>query len=530
VKPLPQVCQTTGQVTCSNLTDISVFPQNTNVEFTNIFDNQIDFARVDYLALEYVLITADPPPPPPTITSIRLGGNLPYIAVPVQSVGNSEVIYAGANVGDEPLVTSIAEGPINILVGMVAEAIPQYSIGTPLITNEAVTELNDLYVDFFSDSVPWAAADLGSLGSRFRLEEQLSDTSITMPNQVSLLQVGSTLTFEQITGPGHSTYAVENIASVAVKENSLIVRPIGDAPSPADFDLPPDQIAPNLWGSAICVNGFVNEHPSVNFSLEALMSDGSVIPLGSFVFKISLAFNAFPFDFVERSPAYLEFDQKRILWTLPFPPWIHGDVQAAYGVAWAPIQPPTVTKITPSNSGALHPDSHHLVQPGEHQFFTASTFFNFMTGAITASADPPPLPPTNLEVTPMAPLTTEAARRRTRCAPRYEIAPYNNKRPRIGLTLTPTYDNLMQIICSELEVDRTAGAYSSQLLAVVPFDYSELADGYYLIKIPVNSLVWRKLADVHVRNLTFGIYNGVGVFHPALIGQPFTVTLGLRYI
>jgi len=42
--------------------------------------------------------------------------------------------------------------------------------------------------------------------------------------------------------------------------------------------------------------------------------------------------------------------------------------------------------------------------------------------------------------------------------------------------------------------------------------------------------VWRRLADVHLRTLTFGLFNGLGELHPSLLGQPFNVTLGLRYL
>jgi hypothetical protein len=99
-----------------------------------------------------------------------------------------------------------------------------------------------------------------------------------------------------------------------------------------------------------------------------------------------------------------------------------------------------------------------------------------------------------------------------------------------AVSLTPTIDNVLQIVCNELEIDRTAGASSSQILAVVPFDYTQLSSNFYLIELPTNSLIWRRISNRHIKNLSFEVFNGNGDPHPALVGQDYVVNLQIRFL
>jgi len=499
-------------VTCSNLTDLSRFPLNTNVEFTNIFDNQIDFARVDYLALEYMLVTTAPPPPP-TVVQVRLAGGAPNVQLAVNWAGMRFVATRTTN------TVGTNEGNLKLNVSLSNGSLPQFGTGDPLNSPTLVEALAAEYNDFFSapdlfDVLPLDVTDAGSFGTYVKLAPAVAGARY--PSQMGTLRplpVGLVTVGGFIDGAA-GRYADGVFTYSTIPPNMLAVQPVSTWDRALVHAALPS-IEGNLlqaWPNG-CF-GIKNDSvpPTVNgtIALEAVMSDSSVIALGTWQLTVGVNRPSWPSS----------TGSQRLVMGLPWPNFEYGDNYDGLGVIYGGGPPPLNAigdhvYVPPAHSNL---EFYHGPQLAPYDYSSdpgaASTLVRLLSAQVTQISGP---------------VSTTLALPDPRCAPRYERAS-GRKRRKALVGSTPTYDNLVQIICDELEVDRTAGAYSTQLLAVVPFNFAALTTGYYEIRVPVNSLVWRRLADVHLRTLTFGLFNGLGELHPSLLGQPFNVTLGLRYL
>lgn len=484
------------------------------MEFTNIFDNQIDFARVDYLALEYMLVTTAPPPPP-TVVQVRLAGGVPNVQVAIN--------WGGMRFVATRTTTTVAanEGNLKLNVSLSNGSLPQFGTGDPLNSPALVEALAAEYNNFFSapdlfDVLPLTVADAGSFGTYVQLAPAVagarypSQMGTLRPLPVGLFTVGGFI--DGVAG----RYADGVFTYSTIPPNMLAVQPV----STWDRALVHTAL-PSIEGDLLQAwpNGCFgiksdSAPPTVNgtIALEAVMSDSSVIALGTWQLTVGV-----------NRPSWPSLTgSQRLVMGLPWPNFEYSDNYDGLGVIYGGGPPPlnaigNHVYVPPAHSNSQF---HHGAQLAPYDYSSdpgaASTLVRLLSAQVTQISGP---------ATTLAPLPDP------RCAPRYERRSASGRKRRKALVgSTPTYDNLVQIICDELEVDRTAGAYSTQLLAVVPFNYAALTTGYYEIRVPVNSLVWRRLADVHLRTLTFGLFNGLGELHPSLLGQPFNVTLGLRYL
>jgi hypothetical protein len=491
------------------------------VEFTNIFDNQIDFARVDYLALEYMLVTAEPPPPP-TVVSVRLAGGAANVGANIFR-SNWYVSFRLAGGGG---ANSAPIGNLDLTVRLANSDIPQLVTGDPLNSPALVAAATQAYTDFFTDpdvfdTLPLTIHDNGSFGTHVKL--------VSPPGGTRYPSQRGTLTFIPI-GLGTINNLINGTAGVdgvyaegvynytAMNPNALAVVPTTTwdaAFVQTNFLTTYNRLLSasegGCWGLA-CANSFPLE-VGVPIELEALMSDASVVPLGKWQLKLAnLSVGRWP-SIIGGSSA------NDLVIPMPFPNNQYAAHYDGLAVIWPGSPPlnaiPPHSVITPVHNAHFHmgaddfPPYDYTSDPR-----ATSSLFKLFDASIAFEAPP----------------AAVASPRRALCAPRYERSSHRKRKQLALVGSTPTYDNLVQIICDELEVDRTAGAYSTQLLAVVPFNFAALTTGYYEIRVPVNSLVWRRLADVHLRTLTFGLFNGLGELHPSLLGQPFNVTLGLRYL
>lgn len=517
-KRLPEVCQPTGQVTCSNLTDVSKFPLNTNVNFTNVFDNQIDFARVDYIALEYIMVTPGPAPPP-TVTEVRFAsvGSEPKVptecTLPVKSSGQIAVQATWETIPGFTNHVNFNEGPIDCSLVFAAADIPQLITGRTLVTPTDINDAINLYNNTLNASLPKVSLrDNGSFGTYVKLvaiPHPTLDPQI-MPNTVSTLKtIHPTLTEEMDETRDYSPATALNLNRPNENMGTLTLQPVTTWTKDA-FPTTEHGMSAILGWALVFTNKnetWENSNPSTVFALEALMSDGTTRALGSYRWSANIP----PNIGVMPKALYGALSQEyisgaSIIAPLPWPQNFHEaydtNILNIFWWGWP------LNDVAPS---IRHYDGGPNLQTNtevDEQTPTAAPMSIFLLTSAMSS---------------LTYMPTEQQRTTKPPKPRFE--------PYAKLSApTPTYDNIVQIICSELEVDRTAGSYNAQMLSVVPFNFAALASGFYLINIPVNSLVWRRITDVHIRSLTFGLYNGLGQPHPALAGQNFNVTLGLRYL
>lgn len=495
------MCQNTGQLTCSNLTDISKYPNNTNVLFTNVFDNQIDFSRVDYLALESVMVTTAPPPAP-TVLVVGFGGAVPGVSNTYTNTHPLFVVLAAAGVAYEK-----PEGDINVTMTLPQTSIPQLLTGQTLQNPTEIQAAFEAYSAAFSDPTNLAVtmSSTSSLGTYLSLQVNTDGQYPTTHMNYTLPQVSGELIECR---PDGGEFDV-------LRPGTLTVEPVGnwDNSMYATFGAPTNFFLQEGDQAFLAMHKTpdpVFSGSTTAFTLQATMSDASVVPLGRFSFGC----NVDPNPSVASQTMAKYGDQYTFVMglQLPYTGLFDGSNPKwdGHGIFWRGSPP------NPTSSSELPPHTnitHQLMQPST----TADTYAIFDDIHVRPSS-PPELPEPRRMGLP------------TRIAPRFEAEAEAPPHKRIKLAApTPTVDNILQIVCSELEVDRTAGSYSTQLLAVVPFDFAQLTTGFYHIPVPVNSLVWRRLADIHVRSLTFGIFNGYGEPQAALAGQDYTITLGLRY-
>jgi hypothetical protein len=503
-------------LTCSSLTDISQFPENTNVEFTNVFDNQVDFADVTFLALEKVWITTGPPGPPPTIATLQwAAGQLQtLLATPITEIGFASRVPGGT---PNPY-KSVTDGSFNFNLIVQNSNLPSWANGRTIQTDEErdalILELQTWFeggsqyfsvVDSTSGMNTYMSVVSDTVSNSVFLNSTTSLDGTNLPDIDSSNGFGSIKTGPQPLGLRPNTGAYDNTLYTSMGVTSDFLSDSGMWMISA----------PSGWSIS----------PGTN-TLVAVMSDASVVPLATVKLDAHMGFVVPPGE-TQPPPATAPFA------FLPFA----GEFQDQ--LLWDDNEN---YKQQPFDFLSFHGAGANVANAGpaaENPLFAID-------------AHPMPL---SWNFTVESLVTTRAAvaapMRRSRQSRPLLRGPYGPKpavsKPikysyyenddtttpglrALNLAATPTYDNILLITCNELVVDRLAGSSSTQLLAVLPFDYSLLALGFYNIPIPVNSLVWRHLADKHIRTLTFKLYNGLGEPHPALAGLNFTTTLQLRYL
>lgn len=517
-------------MTCTSLTDISQFPDNTNVLFTNVFDNQIDFAHVDNMGLSKIWFTATPPPAP-TITSVGFaaGANLTSL----NETGQVRLFYL--NGSDLSTYETDRFGPLRLALGFANASIEQFGIGDTIRNATELANISNTYASFFTSE---AAKKLITV---------TNDNSFAGSTLVGLA-VGTTqndeleaMHFSAVNNQDNSATADTNLHRDTATNvymagpANLVLRPLVDW-TPAQIlplltNTPPDPPVPALTLLTSMFYLSVSElemwqsTPTVHLDLVATMSDASLITIGT----VTLVPNPQPCPLPPPGSAANELIKSRQTMVCPLP-WPTLDIprEQTWPLMWSDRGFNRQVVSGATGAGSLMEQStantvdYSLQEPfaPEIEFGPASSI-----ASTYQLVRPEPTRGINRNI-------LHRCRRRRRNLAKGPCRYTPSTQPlSLELYLPPvsTYDNLLQIICNELEVDRTAGSQSSQLLAVVPFDYTQLASGFYQISIEVNSFVWRRLADQRLRTLTFGIFNGLGEPHPALAGNNFVTTLQIRF-
>lgn len=501
-------------MTCSSLTDLELFPSNTNVEFTNVFENQIDLARVESIALASILITAKPPPPP-TLVSVELAdpneaelaaSTIEWTDVQMGSAMHhhddgayKEWIYKYLP-PDGTLTATLKFNPIDL---------PQYGVGNivnqPSDLDDVVRMYEESWVPLFSTPGDVLATKHGGneiLNYKLKLDEiwtysgqnlEISDSDvrlITCDNTLSDTDVDTVINgFE-----GH-----RQLCGWKNLPNPSITFP-AEGWKAAGLSMWADSLELGMENEGfgfLCYDR-VNLNPAI-VDLVGVLSDGSRITMAKLTLLAYIVDSHF-YNTGARIP-------QAILTTLPFPGDLAG-LTRVLGSNWDPNALEPIMGINMANKNPVETE---------------------LQGYLTREYGKIYLPNVQIESLVRAKKPTKMAARQLKTRMGYR--PYGDRHiPKPLGVPTVTYDNLLQILCSELVVDRTAGSYSSQLLAVLPFDFTKLATGFYEIKVPVNELVWRKMSDVNIRSLTFGLFNARGQPHQALAGEDYVVTLQLRYL
>jgi hypothetical protein len=515
-KDIPEVCQATGQITCTSLTDVTLYPTNTNVEFTNVFDNTVDFARVDNVALSKIWFTTSPPGPLPVVLDVAFIGSLDAT---IQSKNSSTQL---AVVGDSEIFsnTGAAVEPFGLRKTITFAPPPQFGIGLQLPDSESIQELGLQYQGFYNnpENLSFTVTDAGSFGDSLSSPVVAGTTTTSHMSYWDPSIPGPIPAFGHPRQKSYRTGVYNMIDGHVVKPNVHWGTNITNSVIGAPLALNHGRYTYAVLATDISEDEPLYDPASLSGQLVANMSDGSTILLGTLVFELN------PQEFNPPTPEmaeYLASIKCRIVCPLPWPIVdLEGPDPSQFAIIYRgtsepPVGGPPLTSVG-NQIDAIVTDiiDYNIVAPDS--FFEPVVPTTFSSRAVVQK------------------LTPAALLLRKRAPVRYCTA-YIKKRfnslsiPR-SLSATPTVDNVLQIICNELEVDRTAGSQSSQLLAVVPFNYALLASGFYEIPIETNSLVWRRLADIHIRSITFGLFNGIGDPHPALAGQEFVTNLQLRYL
>jgi len=420
-------------------------------------------------------------------------------------------------------------GTATVAVRVNRSGLKQLGVGMFANTPEAIAEVRTLYsaalvpdVNNAFDGAALAIDDAPTTTGLVKAELVHAETSDT-PRQASMYSVAAPNQILVHPGPAQEEYVWPSCQLVPHDAKKVYFTLVDANPYTA-VGFPGDNFidANSLVAAIADSTSLAAAFPPVTLTLRATMTDGSQVVLGD------------PFTWTQLTSAYpvpgiLTTDPTwAVLQPLPFLSW-ENQHHSPHPIWWAEIAP-TITLS--SVEGPLLPIDNPM--PGTPNVFRETTY-----------------PPQDEQLALYGhrqnifhqPLiggqSSQPPKRKTLAA----FSKFPNQRTRYGHISEPyaasaaplaapiaTYDNILQIICNELDVDRTAGSSSSQLLAIVPFDFTKLSSGFYNINVPVNSLVWRRMADIHIRSLTFGIFNGRGDPHPALAGQPYVVTMQLRYL
>lgn len=460
----------------------------------------MNFSDVTFLALEKAWFTTGPPGPPPTIAALQWqgGGNLnQLLATPI-----TEIMFTGYTDPPAPdpslqFSHTIADGDVSFQFTVTSAQLPTWANGRTLDSNEARNQLvADLQNWFASDQQYFSVTTGGSIGTYVGFSNSHTGpleyaNSTQLENGVPAADVSN----PKAILPDKGTFPIYVLPTAAYDTSLYTTMGVTTLYHKTGWW---GLRAPSGWSST----------PGVKV-LEALMSDASTIPIATITFDSLMHFTTIPLETPPPADTILPFI------ALPWP----GDTTTAQ-VVWDDLNNPL---NTPMNLIYNAPGTK-VTDPGEPD---ADGQCSVLAQALPVNWNwtIEPILTTTLTIPP-------TIKRKRLQASLYYGGPYGKRAAQTlaAIGATPTNDNLLLITCKELVVDRMAGSSSSQVLAVMPFDYAVLALGFYVIEIPVNSLVWRHLADKHIRTLTFELFNGLGDPHPALAGLNFTTTLQLRYL
>jgi hypothetical protein len=531
---LPVVCQATGQLTCTSLADTGesgAFPNNTSTVFSNIFDSSSDFATVQYLGLSAIMLTT-PPPTPPTVVSIAA------IFDPSTTISASSELTLAITTP-----TSFLPGPLQVERIVInfdfnTFAIPQFGIGNIIrgptdiqeLQHEARLELDgQLFVPIVSIDPSSTLSNI-SIGSPTSvMVEETVCSGYTVP--------ANTAHFESYSTPPRSDMVI--IPSVTFTPDNVSALVGG-------FDYS------GTWRAVHIGTPWSYSPAKLEFNLIANLSDSTTVPLGTY------SVIARAEDWFGPPPSLSTFNGgdpgpgQRWRWCIggpvgpaqtsplvtPLSPidWNFGK----YGTNVANVTATVATfKRTWTGSSPSVGSSGRV---GEWYYLRT----NLVGGPPFYSIQPSPQRPlVHRRLCAGGPYKSHANRRTlvkhdrlytTKSLTRAIDALSDDDKERLASSITlyaapiATYDNLLQILSNELETDRLAGSNSAQVLAVVPINTAELiANGFLYIPIPVNEFVWRKLSDIHIKAITFELYNGAGAPPSYLEDNAFVVTLQLRY-
>lgn len=485
---LPETPQPTGQLTCSSITDVSTFPKNTSYLFKNIFDSRLNFDTVEYLALSTVTFTTPPPAPPPTIVSVGTADPLTFSFVLPLILGFTTN------------VPSLAPLPGDTLSVIFGADVPQIGIGEQLLTDEDKQALFTLYQETWDGAIT-TIADGGSLSNK--IVPTFNTAAVTV-NNVFALSSGYLANNPDHAWPDN---APPTLSELGFKEfnmppqNLTLTSALGTADVVSLF---PSITFPTVGKIGLALF-FDSVNPiTVTTTLQATMSDASVVPFATISLKCDLRDCSTVLN-------YPNIGNKTLLTMLNYP-------IATPSPQTVPIFP----KVGFENGEVLIPGVG-VICPGltcfaSHTSSSVGFQGSFAEGSLTMSLIPSLYSGAGVrEWIPIERPIFDRPKKRMKLLGTY-AAPI------------PTYDNILQILCDQLEVDRLAGSAAAQILAVVPFDFSQLASGFYKIDIPINSLVWRKISDINIKDITFQLANGIGEVPSYLDTSQYVVTLGLRFI
>jgi hypothetical protein len=533
---LPIVCQATGQLTCTSLADTGengAFPNNTSTVFSNIFDSSSDFSTVQYLGLSGIMLTT-PPPVPPTlisiaaefdggINSIQADSLLTLYAIQLFSNGNSGAIEGATDA--ERLVLNLTYD---------ATATPQIGIGTILRGPNDYIELQRLVQSTMAGAklVPTISVDSSSI---------LSNITIGAPTAVM---------YEESLFSGYTTTPTSGLAFEASERppvSELVIIPsttftVANVSAQLDgFNYS------DTWRVLHAGTPWAYSPSTLEFNLIGTLSDSTTIPLGTYSLIPNLEnWIGLPANFGDLPP------NNNQIWRWP----IGGPVVGS-NTPVTPFSPGremtwntngSFVRVRFPASGAYldtYTQSSMAVDNGA-EVLPWYTFTTNLIGAPTytlPSAISNPLfiqrrlfvgGPYKSHATRKTIVKHDRTNINKSVSRAIDALDKNEKKTGAVFALyaapIATYDNLLQILSNELETDRLAGSNSAQILALVPINPADLlTNGFLYIPIPVNDFVWRKLSDIHIKSITFELYNGAGSPPSYLEDNAFVVTLQMRY-
>lgn len=564
-------------MTCSNLTDVSLFPNNTNVQFTNIFDNTQDFARVEYIALSGFTVTETPENEPIMSEVVFLEQNAEVEVTPAFDVEYPQVSVngVGRNPGSQNIDTvfqRLVDFPPNdfktrLRMEFFAGFADEY-LGKPPSTSN-LTDLQSMLSSMFNgktiddSKLRFSYLSLGNVN----VANDLLTLGVFPPEDAADVQlIGSgvgtgstpgTAAFGQLNGP------LGNF--LGVKYNSWELNQVqallGKSTAWTQFSLGLKSRVPVCY-----VPGTSQKFTNQKFRVAVKITDVTTptpyyIPLLNIVWSApsGLQLNTGRTKYNREGGKTFRYD------SYPVEPSFKVDGSEITACDIIPLFTPGSPGYTPvyGKADVLSNNLTFNALNGPEEEESVWTFEELRTrfyGATTDPVDQGDLPSDSSfprgwqnkgpgpyrivinsdklgfdQLYSLSPKTSYKIQTPRVLGPRrFDVVPYKPRKlagaPGAPRQPLKTYDNVMQIVCNELVVDRTAGSSSSQLLAVFPFDFNKLLEGYYNVQIPVNELVWRRLADVHIKSLSFGLFNGLGEYHRALDGYNYNVTFQLRFI
>ena len=449
------------------MTNVTQYPNNRNVQFTNIFENRIDFSNVGYLALTELWITSTPADVTFPLAKEKLFVQLS--TVPTHTIQ----VYEGVQVDPPDSGGGSVPDPSQPGIARLSHDF------TPSAMYDAANLTNEVRAVAPAEFADEAALDAFCQGTAVTL---LLFATIQDPANPAGVVTQRQNVVGGGAGPGG--YMVESI-TLDVAPLGLSVKDVADAALPT-------ALYTQVAASAEVFNP--GTHPMTLFA-----RNGSGEPI----------------------PVTQPRTESPVGW---FTLAVRGRSGTMYPITtYIPHTPDTgyISQLVPRTEDPPTTIFYDQSLFGTNSLFDMAT--RTFSNAVQFRTETTPLP------------TTAYGGGVMRHPSRPRPSPYSLRVPRLmagpgSLGSTPTFDNLLLIVVKQLDVDRLAGAESAQVLAVVPFDFTQLASGFYRIPIPTNSLAWKHLSDVNLRTLDFEIYNGVGQLHPDLDGKPYEVTLQLRFI